>query len=61
MTFFGVSAIASDFFSDPIIGLLPRLALVAIFYILVIMPMQRQKPQHTTDAEKTLENRGRWC
>jgi preprotein translocase subunit YajC len=31
--------------SNPIIGFLPLLVIVAIFYLLVFMPMQRQKKQ----------------
>jgi len=41
--------------SNPIMGLLLPLALVAIFYLLVFMPMQRQKKQQQTML-KTLEN-----
>ena len=31
--------------SNPILGFLPLLVIVAIFYLLVFMPMQRQKKQ----------------
>lgn len=31
--------------SNPILGFLPLLAIVAIFYLLVFLPMQRQKRQ----------------
>ena len=31
--------------SNPIVGFLPLLVIVAIFYLLVFMPMQRQKRQ----------------
>ena len=31
--------------SNPIVGFLPLLVIVAIFYLLVFMPMQRQKKQ----------------
>ena len=31
--------------SNPIIGFLPLLVIVGIFYLLVFMPMQRQKKQ----------------
>ena len=31
--------------SNPIIGFLPLLVIVGIFYVLVFMPMQRQKKQ----------------
>jgi preprotein translocase subunit YajC len=41
--------------SNPIMGLLLPLALVAIFYLLVFMPMQRQKRQQQ-QMLKTLEN-----
>jgi preprotein translocase subunit YajC len=41
--------------SNPIMGLLLPLALVAIFYVLVFMPMQRQKRQQS-QLLKTLEN-----
>jgi preprotein translocase subunit YajC len=41
--------------SNPIMGLLLPLALVAIFYLLVFMPMQKQK-RHQQQMLKTLEN-----
>jgi len=41
--------------SSPVMGLLLPLALVAIFYLLVFMPMQRQKKQQQ-QMLKTLEN-----
>jgi preprotein translocase subunit YajC len=41
--------------SNPIMGLLLPLALVAIFYLLVFMPMQKQKRQQQ-QMLKTLEN-----
>jgi preprotein translocase subunit YajC len=41
--------------SNPAVGLLLPLALVAIFYLLVFMPMQRQKKQQQ-QMLKTLEN-----
>ena len=34
--------------SNPIIGFLPLIFIVAIFYFLVFMPMQRQKKQQAT-------------
>jgi preprotein translocase subunit YajC len=34
--------------SNPIIGFLPLVFIVAIFYFLVFMPMQRQKKQQAT-------------
>lgn len=41
--------------SNPVMSLLLPLALVAIFYLLVFMPMQRQKKQQQ-QMLKTLEN-----
>jgi preprotein translocase subunit YajC len=41
--------------SNPIIGFLPLLVIVGIFYVLVFMPMQRQKKQ-TQQMLKGLEN-----
>ena len=41
--------------SNPIMGLLLPLALVAIFYLLVFMPMQRQKKQQA-QMLKDLQN-----
>ncbi|HTR35577.1 MAG TPA: preprotein translocase subunit YajC [Bryobacteraceae bacterium] len=41
--------------SSPVMGLLLPLALVAIFYVLVFMPMQRQKKQQA-QMLKSLEN-----
>jgi len=41
--------------SNPIIGFLPLLVIVAIFYLLVFMPMQRQKKQ-TAQMLKDLQN-----
>ena len=41
--------------SNPIIGFLPLLVIVAIFYLLVFMPMQKQKKQQQAML-KTLEN-----
>lgn len=34
--------------SNPIVGFLPLLVIVGIFYVLVFMPMQRQKKQQQT-------------
>jgi preprotein translocase subunit YajC len=42
MTFFGFLLQQS---ANPIIGFLPILVIVGIFYVLVFMPMQRQKKQ----------------
>jgi preprotein translocase subunit YajC len=41
--------------SNPIVGFLPLLLVVGIFYFLVFMPMQRQKKQQQ-QMLKTLEN-----
>ena len=41
--------------SNPVMGLLLPLALVAIFYLLVFMPMQRQKKQQA-QMLKDLQN-----
>jgi preprotein translocase subunit YajC len=41
--------------SNPIIGFLPLLVIVGIFYVLVFMPMQRQKKQ-TQQMLKGLQN-----
>ncbi|HUA21318.1 MAG TPA: preprotein translocase subunit YajC [Bryobacteraceae bacterium] len=54
MTFFGILLQQSSG-SNPVMGLLLPLALVAIFYVLVFMPMQRQKKQQA-QMLKALEN-----
>jgi preprotein translocase subunit YajC len=41
--------------SNPIIGFLPLLVIVAIFYLLVFMPMQKQKKQQA-QMLKELQN-----
>src|SRR5690348_13672377 len=41
--------------SNPILGFLPLLVIVGIFYVLVFMPMQRQKKQ-TAQMLKGLQN-----
>jgi len=41
--------------SNPILGFLPLLVIVAIFYLLVFMPMQRQKKQQA-QMLKDLQN-----
>jgi preprotein translocase subunit YajC len=41
--------------SNPIIGFLPLLVIVAIFYLLVFMPMQKQKKQ-AAQMLKELQN-----
>jgi preprotein translocase subunit YajC len=41
--------------SNPIIGFLPLLVIVGIFYLLVFMPMQRQKKQQA-QMLKDLQN-----
>jgi preprotein translocase subunit YajC len=55
MTFFSFLMLQQTTGSNPIMGLLLPLALVAIFYLLVFMPMQRQKKQQQ-QMLKTLEN-----
>jgi preprotein translocase subunit YajC len=55
MTFLAFLLQAQTSGSNPIMGLLLPLALVAIFYLLVFMPMQRQKRQQQ-QMLKTLEN-----
>jgi preprotein translocase subunit YajC len=55
MTFFSFLMLQQTAGSNPIMGLLLPLALVAIFYLLVFMPMQRQKKQQQ-QMLKTLEN-----
>jgi preprotein translocase subunit YajC len=55
MTFFALALLQTSSGSNPIMGLLLPLALVAIFYVLVFMPMQRQKRQQQ-QMLKTLEN-----
>jgi preprotein translocase subunit YajC len=52
MTLFGVILQAS---SNPIVGFLPLLVIVAIFYLLVFMPMQKQKKQQA-QMLKELQN-----
>src|ERR1700723_2549149 len=55
MTFFAFVLLQQTTGSNPIMGLLLPLALVAIFYLLVFMPMQKQKRQQQ-QMLKTLEN-----
>jgi preprotein translocase subunit YajC len=55
MTFMAFLLLQATTGSNPIMGLLLPLALVAIFYLLVFMPMQRQKRQQQ-QMLKTLEN-----
>ena len=43
MTLFGI--LLQQPSSNPILGFLPLLVIVGIFYVLVFMPMQRQKKQ----------------
>jgi preprotein translocase subunit YajC len=47
MTTFAFLMLQQSSGSSPIMGLLLPLALVAIFYLLVFMPMQRQKKQQS--------------
>jgi preprotein translocase subunit YajC len=44
MTLFSLLLLQSPS-SNPIVGFLPLLVIVAIFYLLVFMPMQKQKKQ----------------
>jgi preprotein translocase subunit YajC len=55
MTYFALLMLQQSTGSNPVMGLLLPLALVAIFYLLVFMPMQRQKKQQQ-QMLKTLEN-----
>jgi preprotein translocase subunit YajC len=55
MTNFAFLILQQSTGSSPVMGLLLPLALVAIFYLLVFMPMQRQKKQQQ-QMLKTLEN-----
>jgi preprotein translocase subunit YajC len=55
MTTFALLILQTSTGSNPVMGLLLPLALVAIFYLLVFMPMQRQKKQQQ-QMLKTLEN-----
>jgi preprotein translocase subunit YajC len=55
MTYLAFLMLQQSSGSSPIMGLLLPLALVAIFYLLVFMPMQRQKKQQA-QMLKTLEN-----
>jgi preprotein translocase subunit YajC len=55
MTYLAFLMLQQSTGSNPIMGLLLPLALVAIFYLLVFMPMQRQKKQQQ-QMLKTLEN-----
>ena len=49
------SALLLQSASNPILGFLPLLVIVAIFYLLVFMPMQRQKKQQA-QMLKDLQN-----
>ena len=55
MTSFAFLLLQQTTGSNPVMGLLLPLALVAIFYLLVFMPMQRQKKAQQ-QMLKTLEN-----
>src|SRR5579859_5797854 len=55
MTFLAFLLLQQSTGSSPVMGLLLPLALVAIFYLLVFMPMQKQKKQQQAML-KTLEN-----
>jgi preprotein translocase subunit YajC len=54
MTFFAL-LLQQTGSSNPIVGFLPLLVIVAIFYLLVFMPMQRQKKQQA-QMLKDLQN-----
>src|SRR5665213_2943759 len=55
MTYLACLMLQQSTGSNPVMGLLLPLALVAIFYLLVFMPMQRPKKQQQ-QMLKTLEN-----
>src|SRR5579872_4566023 len=54
MTLFSLLLLQSPS-SNPIVGFLPLLVIVAIFYLLVFMPMQKQKKQQA-QMLKELQN-----
>jgi len=53
MTLYSVLLLQAS--SNPIVGFLPLLVIVAIFYLLVFMPMQKQKKQQA-QMLKELQN-----
>ena len=55
MTFYSLILILQQPSANPIIGFLPLILIVGIFYFLVFMPMQRQKKQQA-QMLKDLQN-----
>jgi preprotein translocase subunit YajC len=55
MTMFTLILLQTPAASNPIIGFLPLILIIGIFYLLVFMPMQRQKKQ-TQAMLKNLQN-----
>ena len=52
---FNLILLQSSVGSNPIVGFLPLILIIGIFYLLVFMPMQRQKKQQAAML-KSLEN-----
>lgn len=52
---FNLILLQSSTGSNPIVGFLPLILIIGIFYLLVFMPMQRQKKQQAAML-KSLEN-----
>jgi len=55
MTLYTLILLQTPAASNPIIGFLPLILIIGIFYLLVFMPMQRQKKQ-TQAMLKNLQN-----
>ena len=55
MTVYTLILLQTPAASNPIIGFLPLILIIGIFYLLVFMPMQRQKKQ-TQAMLKNLQN-----
>jgi len=55
MTIYNLILLQTPAASNPIIGFLPLILIIGIFYLLVFMPMQRQKKQ-TQAMLKNLQN-----
>ena len=55
MTIFTLFLLDTGAASNPIIGFLPLILIIGIFYLLVFMPMQRQKKQQAAML-KNLQN-----
>jgi preprotein translocase subunit YajC len=55
MTVYTLILLQTPAASNPIIGFLPLILIIGIFYLLVFMPMQRQKKQ-TAAMLKNLQN-----